>query len=122
MRTINPKDGAASMVLLSGFFAAAALFGGAAAIEVANRRAKKAQEMGESIAFFRNGCSISGGLNFFAGFWSVGTIFLNGLGNGLWLPQILVVALSAIGLFLSIPRMRHISKLHYSPTLPCSRI
>ena len=122
VRILNPRAGGTSMVLISGLFAVATLFGGAAVIEAANRRAKKAEEMSDSIALFRTGCAISSVLNFLAGLWGVVSIFSNGLGNGLWLPQILVVAVSVIGMFLSIPRLKHISKLHYSPSLPCSRI
>ena len=122
VRLIRPGEGALSMVLLSGFIGIVALAAGTVAIEVSDRRARKAKTMGDSVAMYRTGCVIAGGSNFVAGLCTVGVIFANGLSDGLWLPMILVAAVNIIGMVLAVPRIKHISRLHYSPTLPCSRL
>ncbi len=122
VRLIHPRDGALSIVLLSGFIGIVALVAGTAALEVSDRRARKAKTMGDSVAIYRTGCVIAGGSNFVAGLCTVGVIFANGLSDGLWLPMILVAVVNIIGMVLAVPRIKHISRLHYSPTLPCSRI
>ncbi len=122
VRLIHPREGALSIVLLLGFIGIVALAAGTVAIEVSDRRARKAKAMGDAVAIYRTGCVIAGGSNFVAGLCTVGVIFANGLSDGLWLPMILVLSVNTLGMVLAIPRIKHISRIHYSPSLPYSRL
>lgn len=122
IRLVHPRQGQLSAVVVSGLVGIAALAAGVAVLEVVTRRAKAAETLALAVAAYRRGCVIAGGLNFVAGLYTVSVIFANGPANGLWVPQVLIVAVNVLGMVLAVPRVKHLRRLHYSPTLPYSHV
>jgi len=122
LRAARPVAGGLSAIVLAGIVAVAALAGGATALELWGRHAKRAPDLQHAISAYALGCAVAGGANFLAGAVTVIVVFANGVSGGLWIPDLLVLAISVMGLILAVPRMKHVRELYYRPTLPVSRI
>ncbi|MHC4715382.1 MAG: hypothetical protein ACYS5V_00280 [Planctomycetota bacterium] len=122
LRAFVPIEGTMTAALIAAAVAVAALGGGAAALEGYGRRARKAESMEAAVGAYSTGCIVAWLGNLTAGAVTICVIVLNGVGSGLWIPQLLVLALNVLGLALAMPKMKHLRELHYRPTLPVSRV
>ncbi|KPK83790.1 MAG: hypothetical protein AMJ81_07330 [Phycisphaerae bacterium SM23_33] len=122
VRLLRPVDGHMGPIVLAGTVGFLLLAGAIVVLEVSGRRAGRAQTLERAVLAYRGGCAVGGGLNFLGGVVTVIVIFANGVSGGLWVPAVLVLALNSLGLVLAVPRLKHIRRLHYSPTLPVTRV
>jgi len=122
LRAARPAEGSFAAVVLAGVIALAALAGGVTALELSTRRAKKAGSLAAAAAAYKIGCIIAGGANFAAGCVTLIVVFTGGVSGGLWLPELLVLAMNLLGLGLAVPRVKHLRQIHYRPTLPVTRV
>ncbi len=99
-----------------------ALLAGAVAVEISDRQARKLQDLKKAILKYRFGCLAAGIANFIAGALTVTAIFITRPADGLWLPEVLIVMLNAVGMSLAIPRFKHIRRLHSNMIPPCSSL
>lgn len=109
-------------VLPAGIIAVVALVAGLVKIGSSEERAKKTEGFEAASGVYEIGCWIGGGMNFVAGCIMAGVVFVNGTGKGLWVPSVLALAISAVGMILAMPRIRRLRRLFYSPTLPVARV
>jgi hypothetical protein len=116
------RAGSFGAVLLTGGVAIASLVLALAAQGAAEARAKRAGGLNAALRAYQLGCGIGGGLNVLAGCVTAASVFASGVGNGLWLPMCLVVALNAVAVALSMPRVSRFRRLFYSPSLPYARL
>jgi len=122
VRISRPVAGSFSTVVVAGVIALAALVGGLVAIELTGRRAKKADTLEAAAAGYKLGCLLSGGLNLAAACVTLVVLATAGVSRGLWVPQLLVLAVNVLGLILAVPRVKHLRALHYRPILPLTRV
>ena len=122
LRLFRPVAGDMSAVLGPAAAAILALAVGAGMLEAFSRKAMHARSLEAAVAAYKLGCASAGVLNFLAGCLTAVVFFTNGVANGLWVPQVLILALNVVGLALALPKMKHLRKLHYRPTLPVTRI
>lgn len=121
VRLARPVRGGLAWVLVAGGVGLVALIVGLGLLVWGNRQAKRAEAIKAAAGAYLTGCAVAGAANFAAGVVTVGAIFSNGLSKGLWVPQVLVLAVNLLGLVLAVPKVEHLRRLHYSPTLPTSR-
>ena len=121
-RITHPARSSAWPVLFSGAGAILAIVAGAGIMGLAVERIKRAESFELAAAIYVKSCLTSGAMNSAAGALAILVVFLNGLAGRLWLPDVLVVCVTLLGLILSVPRLKRLRKLHYMPTLPYVRI
>ena len=122
VRALRPVGGGMAPVVVVGVAGLAALGGAMALLEITGRRARRADTLRRAASTYKVGCAAAGALNFLAGCATVAVVFANGVSGGLWVPAVLILALNALGLVLALPRIKHLRSLHYSPTLPVTRV
>jgi hypothetical protein len=121
-RFARPRQGGLALLALAGLAAVTALIAGAFALEAAEKRARRALSLDQAAAAYLRGCAAAGGMNCAAGAFTVVVIFLNGVSEGLWLPDLMAAGLNLWGAILAMPRVRHLRRLYYTPTLPWARL
>ncbi len=121
-RALSPVAGTMTKALIAAGVAVAALALAVVVLETYSRRAKKAGAMESAVGAYSTGCVVAAVANLAAGAVTVGVIVVNGVGGGLWVPELLVIGLNVLGLVMAMPKMKHLRDLHYRPTLPGSRI
>jgi len=122
VRARSPVAGALWPVVLAVVVALAALAGGAVALELTARKVKKAKTLPAAATWYKTGCLIAGGANLVAACLSLVVLFANGISGRLWLPQVLALAANLLGLFLAIPRLKHLARFHQRAILPIARL
>jgi hypothetical protein len=122
LRGSYPVTGGTGVVALIGVVAILCLGGGMAMLELSSRKAKAAGSFKPAAQAYRSGCRGAAGLNFLAGALTVAGIYSNGISNGLWIGQGIILGLNLLGLVLATPRVKHLRDLHWRPTLPVTRV
>jgi hypothetical protein len=118
VRTYRPVVGTRQPVVLAGLVALAALGGGVVLTECASRRARSSKELAQAVTAYLGGCFGAGASNLLAWIISVGVLLANGISHMLWLPTLMVLGLNFVGVLLALPRVKHLRRLYYSPSLP----
>ena len=115
VRLAWPVPGGVSQVLIGGAVAFGAFAAGATVMEVVARRTAAAKSFERAIVIYQAGGIVAAGLNFAATLFTLHTIVAAGVSGGLWMAQALVLTLNATGLYLTLPRVRRLRRLHYRP-------
>ncbi len=122
LRALHPVKGGFGPVVAAGVLALAGLGTGAAALGLTDRKARRGASLEEAANHYRIGCLIAGAANFAPSCVTLGVLWASGVSGGLWLPQLLVLAVNLLGLLLAVPRLKHLRSLHYRPMLPLSKV
>lgn len=118
VRTYRPVPGTRQPVVLAGLFALAALGGGVVLTEHASRRARSSKELAQAVTAYLGGCLGAGAVNLVAWIVTLWVLLANGISHMLWLPTLMVMGLNFLGVLLALPRVKHLRRLYYSPSLP----
>jgi hypothetical protein len=111
-------SGGKGAILWGGLASVLALAAGLAAIELFGRHARRIGPLIRATAAYVTGCLVAAGVNLIAGIVTIALIAANGVGNMLWLPELLLVVLNALGMLLAIPRVAHLRTFKNVPLLP----
>jgi hypothetical protein len=118
VRTYRPVAGTRQPVVLAGLVALAALGGGVVLTGYANRRARSSSQLAQAVTAYLGGCLGAGAVNLLAWLVTLGVLLANGISHTLWLPTLIVLGLNFVGVLLALPRLKHLRRLYYSPSLP----
>jgi hypothetical protein len=121
-RLSHPAQSNAWPTVCSGIGAIIAIVAGLVIMGWSIERIKRAESFELAAAIYARSCLTSVAMNSAAGVLAILVIFLNGLAGHLWLPDVLVVCVTLLGLILSVPRLKRLRKMHYTPSLPYVRI
>ena len=121
IRLARPVGGGVALVIVVAAAAVVSLASGALLLELAARKAHRADSLRLAAEAYQSGSALAGTINLLAGCLTVGSIFSSGLSGGLWLPKLLVLGMNLVGMAICIPRLRRLRELHYRPTLPYTR-
>jgi hypothetical protein len=122
LRALHPVKGGFAPVVAAGVLALVGLGAGATALGLTDRKARRAGSLGEAANHYRVGCLIAGASNFAVSCVTLGVLWGCGVSGGLWVPQLLVLAVNLLGLLLAVPRLKHLRSLHYRPMLPLTKV
>ena len=122
LRVLSPVQGSLAPVVVAGVLALAGLGAGAIALGLTDRKARRGRSLEEAANHYRVGCLIAGASNFAVSCVTLGVVWACGLSGGLWVLQLLVLAVNLLGLTLAVPRLKHLRALHYRPMLPLTKV
>lgn len=121
VRTYRPVPGGTGPIMLAGVVALIAFICVIVLVSWLGRSAQQAGDLAAAVNSYLSGCLLSAALAVLSWLVSLYVLFVNGISGTKWVLMLVVFALNTLAAILALPRVKHLRRLYYSPTLPFQR-